>query len=191
MIKFLVTYDSVWLSTGKFVTNRLSSKRGYQAYKYTLWRLFMNIIILIFLLTLSGASSTSLATSLPPCSEKITAITSELDIFIPLASYQSIDGDSNVWAQFEFEGYDPDMGLFWKIIDYGEIQGGVNCDTVPKVSIKINLDIHIYSSEYQSDESTSNIWVDLEYYGEGLDSEGKGTGNFLWKLKNAGVNLIN
>ena len=148
----------------------------------------MNKIIFILLLTLSGTSSTLLATSLPACYEKTTTITPELDFFIPLASYQSIDGNSNIWTLFEFEGFDPDMGLFWKIIDYGEIKDGVNCDTVPQVSININLDIHISSSAYLSDEGASDIWVDLEYYGEGLDGEGKGTGNFLWRLKNFGIN---
>ena len=45
-----------------------------------------------------------------------------------------------------------------------------------------NLDIHIPSASYKSQEGLLDIWVDLEY--KNIDSNGK----LLWQLKDYGVN---
>lgn len=42
-----------------------------------------------------------------------------LDIHIPSAEYQSLNGTSNFWVDLEFKGTDVDGDMVWKLRDYG------------------------------------------------------------------------
>jgi len=56
------------------------------------------------------------------------------------------------------------------------------CNEKVTGTVSPNLDMHLPSLNYQSLTVTQSIWADLEFYGQGTNSE------LLWKLKNFGVN---
>ncbi len=52
-------------------------------------------------------------------SSSITEVLPNLDIHIPSANYQKLDGTTNIWADLEYNGVDSKGSLIWKLKDYG------------------------------------------------------------------------
>jgi Concanavalin A-like lectin/glucanases superfamily len=73
-----------------------------------------------------------------------------------------------LYANGSSDGIDPD--------------GGETCTNGGSGSVSSTLDIHLPSLIYTTPLGTMDIWVDLEYYGEGPNGE------ILWKLKEYGQN---
>lgn len=105
-----------------------------------------------------------------------------LDIHLPSFNYQSLTDSVNLWADLEFYGRDGN-DLVWKLEGFGENKGGdVGCETDNPVTVLPNLDIQILSIDYKLLSGTRNLWVNLEYYGQGNNGE------LLWKLIGVGEN---
>ena len=49
-------------------------------------------------------------------------ITPDLKVHIPSAKYQSIDGNLDIWVDFEYFGEGPNGELLWKLKEYGANQ---------------------------------------------------------------------
>lgn len=110
----------------------------------------------------------------------LVSVAANLDIHIPLATYQSITGISNIWADFKFKGIDKDNDYIWRLHDYGTYL--TPCTALNPALVSTKLDIHISSADYQSLEDGLTIWTSLKF--KGIDADGY----YIWRLQEYGLN---
>lgn len=115
-----------------------------------------------------------------PENSTIGVVSSNLHIYMPSLNYQSINGNQNLWADFEYYERDNNGNLLWKLKEYGFNPCLPISSKVGTVSS--NLNIYMPSLNYQSLDGNQNLWADFEHYGQ--DSNG----TLLWKLKGYGEN---
>lgn len=104
----------------------------------------------------------------------------DIDNFFPGFSSGTLHFDAIQLIDDPSEGGDSGTTVGADVDSVGAISSSACADNYIS-TITPNLDIFLPSLNYQSLTDTSNLWVELEFYGEESN-------NLLWKIKDFGVN---